>query len=49
MNRRWGQMLNQAVLVRGFWVEFLFLYRAKFAARVVNGTRVPFFSNSIAI
>ena len=30
-------MLNQAVLMRGFWVEFLYLYRAKFAAAVVNG------------
>ncbi|MFC4557308.1 RAxF-45 family protein [Virgibacillus kekensis] len=36
-------MLNQAVLVRGFWVEFLYLYRAKFAAVVVNGIRVSFF------
>ncbi|MFJ5965903.1 RAxF-45 family protein [Bacillus sp. NPDC093026] len=41
-------MLNQAVLVHEFWVEFLYLYRAKFAASVVNGIRVSFFSNSIA-
>ncbi|WP_304503411.1 RAxF-45 family protein [Alkalihalobacillus hemicellulosilyticus] len=41
-------MLNQAVLVRGFWVKFLYFCRAKFAAVVVNGIRVSFFSNSIA-
>lgn len=40
-------MLNQAVLVRGFWIEFLYLNRAKFAVVVDNGTRVSFFSNSI--
>ncbi|WP_440895409.1 RAxF-45 family protein [Amphibacillus sp. Q70] len=41
--------MNQAVLVYGYWVEFLYLYRAKFADTVVNGIRVPFFSNLIAI
>ncbi|MGM7721365.1 RAxF-45 family protein [Metabacillus sp. Hm71] len=43
--RRWGRMLNQAVLVHGFWTEFLYLNRAKFAASIVNGIRMPFFSN----
>ncbi|WP_331435269.1 RAxF-45 family protein [Bacillus sp. SA1-12] len=38
-------MLNQAVLVHGFWTEFLYLNRAKFAASVVNGIRVSFLSN----
>ncbi|WP_373316060.1 RAxF-45 family protein [Siminovitchia terrae] len=44
---RWGwvKMLNQAVLVHGFWTEFLFFNRAKFAASIVNGIRMPFFSN----
>ncbi|GGM42825.1 hypothetical protein GCM10011351_30960 [Paraliobacillus quinghaiensis] len=42
-------MLNQVVLVCGFWVEFLYLYRAKFAVGIVNGIRVSFFNNSIAI
>lgn len=46
MNWRWGKMLNQAVLVRGFWVEVLYLYRAKFAAIVTNGIRMPFFNKS---
>nr|WP_289038035.1 RAxF-45 family protein [uncultured Allobacillus sp.] len=41
-------MLNLAVLVHGSWAEILYLYRAKFAAVVVNGTSVPFFNNSIA-
>ncbi|MBM7676524.1 RAxF-45 family protein [Gracilibacillus alcaliphilus] len=38
-------MLNQAVLVHGFWTEFLFLNRAKFADLVVNGIRMSFFNN----
>ncbi|MDV2888274.1 RAxF-45 family protein, partial [Alkalihalophilus pseudofirmus] len=37
MRRRWVMMLNQAVLVCGFWTEFLYLNRAKFAAVVANG------------
>lgn len=41
-------MLNQAVLVHGFWTEFLLFNRAKFAVAVVNGTRMSFFSNFIA-
>lgn len=41
-------MLNQAVLVHGFWTEFLLFNRAKFAVAVVNGIRMPFFSNFIA-
>ncbi|WP_307480293.1 RAxF-45 family protein [Cytobacillus purgationiresistens] len=48
MDRRWEEMLNLAVLVHGFWTEYLFLNRAKFAALVVNGIRVPFFNNLIA-
>ncbi|MFC4559245.1 RAxF-45 family protein [Virgibacillus kekensis] len=42
-------MLNQAVLVRGCWMDFLYFCRAKFAVAVANGTRMPFSSNSIAI
>lgn len=48
MNWRWGEMLYQAVLVHGFWTEFLFFNRAKFAAFVVNGIRMSFFNNLIA-
>lgn len=42
-------MLNQAVLVHGYWTEFLYFYRAKFAVAVVNGIRLSFFNNLIAI
>ncbi|SES64131.1 hypothetical protein SAMN05216389_101207 [Oceanobacillus limi] len=42
-------MLNHAVLVRGFWNEFLYFCRAKFAVEVVNGIRMSFFNNFIAI
>jgi hypothetical protein len=42
-------MLNQAVLVHGYWNEFLYFCRAKFAVAGVNGTRMSFFNNSIAI
>ncbi|WP_281349700.1 RAxF-45 family protein [Ornithinibacillus caprae] len=38
-------MLNRAVLVHGYWAEFLYFCRAKFAVAVANGTRVSFFSN----
>ncbi|WP_285890796.1 RAxF-45 family protein [Mesobacillus maritimus] len=41
-------MFNLAVLVRGFWNDFLYFYRAKFAIVVVNGISMPFFNNSIA-
>ncbi|MEW9110024.1 RAxF-45 family protein [Cytobacillus gottheilii] len=41
-------MLNQAVLVCGFWNEFLYFNRAKFAVEVVNGTRLSNFNNLIA-
>ncbi|MDH5162982.1 hypothetical protein P5X88_18790 [Heyndrickxia oleronia] len=41
-------MLNQAVLVCGYWTEFLYLNRAKFAVKAVNGIRMPFFNNLIA-
>lgn len=40
-------VLNQAVLVHGFWNEFLYLNHGKFAALVVNGTSVPFSNNLI--
>ncbi|WP_281356881.1 RAxF-45 family protein [Piscibacillus halophilus] len=42
-------MFDLAVLVHGYWTEFLYFNRAKFAVEVVNGTSVPFFNNSIAI
>ncbi|CAM3794496.1 RAxF-45 family protein [Mesobacillus zeae] len=41
-------MFNQSVLVCGFWNEFLYFSRAKFAVAVVNGIRMPFFNNLIA-
>lgn len=40
--------MNNAVLVRGFCMEFLYINRAIFAIAVVNGTSMPFFSNLIA-
>jgi len=40
--------MNKTVLVRGFWMEFLYIYRAKFAAVAVNGISMPFFNNFIA-
>lgn len=42
-------MFNRAVLMHGFWNEFLYFCRAKFAIAIVNGIRMPFFNNSIAI
>ncbi|WP_281417490.1 RAxF-45 family protein [Lentibacillus saliphilus] len=42
-------MLKQAVLVHGYWNEFLYFCRAKFAVAVVNGIRMPFLNNLIAI
>nr|WP_285891558.1 RAxF-45 family protein [Lederbergia citrisecunda] len=48
MRRRWVKVLNQTVLVHGFWMEFLYFCRAKFAVLVVNGIRMPFFNNFIA-
>lgn len=45
MERRWERMLNQAVFVCGYWTDFLYFSRAKFAVLVVNGIRMPFFSN----
>lgn len=41
-------MLIQSVLVCGFWNEFLYFNRAKFAVEVVNGISMPIFNNSIA-
>ncbi|WP_325167487.1 RAxF-45 family protein [Lederbergia citri] len=38
-------MLNQAVLVHGYWTEFLYYCRAKFAVLVVDGIRMPIFNN----
>lgn len=35
-------MLNQAVLVHGFWTEFLFFNRAKFAIKLLTGYVCPF-------
>ncbi|WP_281350678.1 RAxF-45 family protein [Metabacillus lacus] len=35
-------MLNKAVLLCDFWIEFLYLNRAKFAVAVVNGISLPF-------
>lgn len=34
-------MLNQAVLDREYWTEFLLFIRDKFANAVVNGIRMP--------
>ncbi|WP_281252256.1 RAxF-45 family protein [Sediminibacillus massiliensis] len=41
-------MLNQTVLVHGFWTEYLYFNRAKFAVSVADGISVSFFSNFIA-
>ncbi|WP_318999822.1 RAxF-45 family protein [Mesobacillus sp. S13] len=38
----------QTVFVRGFWNEFLYFCRAKFAIAAANGTRMPFFNSSIS-
>ncbi|MEK4147409.1 MULTISPECIES: RAxF-45 family protein [Robertmurraya] len=38
-------MLNQAVLSHGYWTEFLYFCRAKFASLVANGITMPFFRN----
>lgn len=38
----------KAVFVRGFWNEFLYFCRAKFAVAAVNGIRMPIFNSSIA-
>lgn len=40
--------MNQAVCMRGFWMEFIYIYRALFAGVAVNGISLPFFSNLIA-
>ncbi|WP_267128893.1 RAxF-45 family protein [Cytobacillus dafuensis] len=40
--------MSQAVLMRGFWMEFIYIYRAIFAGFAVNGISMPFFSNFIA-
>ncbi|WP_282956863.1 RAxF-45 family protein [Bacillus massilinigeriensis] len=41
-------MFHQPVLACGYWNDFLYFCRAKFAVAVVNGIRVPFFNNFIA-
>lgn len=38
-------MLNQAVLERANWMEFLYLCRAEISIFAVNGIRVSFFNN----
>ncbi|WP_260631247.1 RAxF-45 family protein [Bacillus sp. S/N-304-OC-R1] len=40
--------MSQAVCTRGFWMEFIYIYRAIFACIAVNGISLPFFSNLIA-
>ena len=40
--------MNQTVVMRGFWMEFLYIYRAIFAAIATNGISMPIFSNLIA-
>ena len=40
--------MNQTVLMRGFWMEFLYIYRAIFAIIAANGISMPFLSNFIA-
>jgi hypothetical protein len=37
----------KTVLVHGFWNEFLYFCRAKFAVEAANGIRMPFFRSSI--
>lgn len=41
-------MFNHTVLMHGFWTEFLYFTRAKFAVLVNNRIRMSFFSNFIA-
>ncbi|WP_337019711.1 RAxF-45 family protein [Oceanobacillus massiliensis] len=36
------------VIRHGFWIDFLYFTRAKFADLASNGIRMPFFSNFIA-
>lgn len=38
----------KTVFVHGFWNEFLYFCRAKFAVAAANGIRMPFFSSSIS-
>ncbi|WP_286181274.1 RAxF-45 family protein [Bacillus sp. ISL-37] len=38
----------KTVFVRGFWNEFLYFCRAKFAVAAANGIRMPFFNSSIS-
>ncbi|MGV2940337.1 RAxF-45 family protein [Mesobacillus sp. LC4] len=38
----------QTVFVRGFWNEFLYFCRAKFAIAAANGIRMPLFNSSIS-
>lgn len=38
----------KTVLVHGFWNEFLYFCRAKFAVAADNGIRMSFFSSSIS-
>lgn len=41
-------MFQHTVLVHGFWTEFLYFSRAKFAVFANKGIRMPVFSNFIA-
>ncbi|MHA6252280.1 RAxF-45 family protein [Oceanobacillus sp. CAU 1775] len=38
-------MMNQTVLAHGYWMDFLYFCRAKFALLVVNGRSMSFFNN----
>jgi hypothetical protein len=38
----------KAIAVSGYWMEFLYYCRAKFAVAAVNGIRMPIFTSSIA-
>ncbi|MDZ5474013.1 RAxF-45 family protein [Bacillus sp. 31A1R] len=40
--------MNNTVFLHGFWEEFLYIFRDKFAFLVVNGISLPFFNNLIA-
>ncbi|WP_268877592.1 RAxF-45 family protein [Heyndrickxia camelliae] len=39
--------MNQAVFVRGQWMEHLYICRAIFHAVAINGISMPIFSNCI--
>ncbi|MGE8203135.1 RAxF-45 family protein [Heyndrickxia sp. NPDC080065] len=39
--------MNNAVLVRGQWMEYIYICRAIFHVGAANGTGLPIFSNFI--